>query len=474
MNFFGSSVSKRILIPFITCLLLSGLGRTPARAFGQSAPSQDNEEMQKKMDQLEKEMQDLKNQMDAAKQAAALEKATQEAAAKEAAAKEPTASPAETGKPAPKGTFNIYGAVMLDSGYNFGQIDPNWFDVMRPTKLDAYKDEFAPSGTVFFSVRQTRFGIKTSSPTKYGDLKTWFEFELFGTGSNAGQTTFRLRQAYGELGHFGAGQTWSPFMDIDVFPNSLEYWGPNGMVFFRNIQFRWMPLKGRNALTIAAERPGASADQSNYGDFIDLTGVRSDFNLPDLSVQGRFTRKWGYVQEAVMLRKIAWTDLNKTPAQDLSRQLLGWGFNTTSNVNLGAKDVLRLEAVYGDGIENYMNDATVDVAPQLEPGTALGVKGVAVPVLGVVAFLDHNWTKKLSTAGGYSAVNMWNPNGQQANAFHHGDYALTNLLYNPIPSFMFGGEFQYGRRVNFSDGFSVNDYKVQFSFKYNYSKVFGY
>ena len=40
-----------------------------------------------------------------------------------------------------------------------------------------------------------------------------------------------------------------------------------------------------------------------------------------------------------MLRKIAWTDLNKTPAQDLSRQVLGWGLNTTSNVNLGKKDV---------------------------------------------------------------------------------------------------------------------------------------
>jgi len=26
-----------------------------------------------------------------------------------------------------------------------------------------------------------------------------------------------------------------------VFPNSIEYWGPNGMVFFRNVQFRWMP-----------------------------------------------------------------------------------------------------------------------------------------------------------------------------------------------------------------------------------------
>ena len=63
-----------------------------------------------------------------------------------------------------------------------------------------------------------------------------FEFELFGTGVDEGQTTFRLRHAYGELGGFGAGQTWSPFMDPDVFPNSLEYWGPTGMVFFRNVQ----------------------------------------------------------------------------------------------------------------------------------------------------------------------------------------------------------------------------------------------
>ena len=214
--------------------------------------------------------------------------------------------------------------------------------------------------------------------------------------------------------------------------------------------------------------------QSNYGDFIDLSGVRSDFNLPDLSVQGRFTRKWGYFQEAAIFRKIAWTDLNATATQNLSRELLGWGFDTTSNINLGPKNVARLGAVYGSGIENYMNDAPVDVAPQIEPGTTLGVKGVALPVLGVVAFLDHNWTKKLSTAAGYSAVNIWNSSGQQANSFHHGDYALTNLLYTPVPSFMFGGEFQYGRRDNFSDGFSVNDYKLQFSFKYNYSKVLSY
>ena len=143
---------------------------------------------------------------------------------------------------------------MLDSGYDFGQIDPNWFDVVRPTQLPSFNNEFAPSGNVYASVRQTRFGVKSSTPTPFGDLNTIFEFELFGTGVDAGQTTFRLRHAYGELGQFGAGQTWSPFMDIGVFPNTVEYWGPNGMVFFRNVQVRWMPVRRKTgSVTLALE-----------------------------------------------------------------------------------------------------------------------------------------------------------------------------------------------------------------------------
>jgi len=35
-----------------------------------------------------------------------------------------------------------------------------------------------------------------------------------------------------------------------------------------------------------------------------------------------------------------------------------------------------------------------------------------------------------------------------------------------------GGEFQYGRRVNLRDGFNVNDYRLQFSFKYDWKKGF--
>jgi hypothetical protein len=36
-----------------------------------------------------------------------------------------------------------------------------------------------------------------------------------------------------------------------------------------------------------------------------------------------------------------------------------------------------------------------------------------------------------------------------------------------------GGEFQWGRRKNNTDGFISNDYRVQFSFKYNFSYKLG-
>ena len=109
-----------------------------------------------------------------------------------------------------KNEVSIYGFAMLDSGYNFGQINSNWFDVERPTQLPSFTNQYAPSGNVFAGVRQTRFGVKSSTTTPHGDLNTVFEFELFGTGVDAGQTTFRLRHAYGELGQSAPDRPGAP------------------------------------------------------------------------------------------------------------------------------------------------------------------------------------------------------------------------------------------------------------------------
>src|SRR4051812_19925704 len=255
--------------------------------------------------------------------------------------------------------FDIYGFVMTDFGYDLRSNDPNWFDVLRPTKLPSFNREFGRNSRTFAGVRQTKFGVKGSEPTPFGELKTQFEFDFFGVGPDAGQTTIRPRHFYGELGAFGAGQTHSPFMDIDIFPNILDYWGPNGMVFFRNVQVRWMPVRGDTRVTLALERPGASQDlgllESRAFDRIEFQNVQPRFPWPDLSGEYRQAFKYGYVKASGIVRSIRLDD-QVPDAFNFDQGLVGWGVDLSSNLKFG-KDVLRLQYVFGDGIENYMNDA---------------------------------------------------------------------------------------------------------------------
>jgi len=384
----------------------------------------------------------------------------------------PAAPPAVTAQG--RSSMTIYGFAMLDIGQNFKTINPNWFDTMRVTKLPSFAQQFGEDNSAFAGVRQTRLGVKATTPTALGDLKTTFEFELFGVGVDEGQTTFRLRHAYGELGHFGAGQTWSPFMDPDVFPNSLEYWGPTGMVFFRNVQVRWMPIMSdKHTLTVAVERPGASGDPGTLANRIELQNIKGRSPAPDFS--GSYIRNadWGYVRIAGIVRPIAWDDM-LDDGFDLSGSATGWGVNFSSNLKPGKKDVIRIQVVYGEGIQNYMNDSPVDVGIVANPGNAVSpIKGELIPILGTVFFLDHMWSDKWSTTVGFSHQDNQNTAGQAPEAFHRGMYALGNLLYTPVAGVMVGGEFQWGRRENNSDGWKYDGYKVQFSFKYNFSYKLG-
>jgi hypothetical protein len=374
----------------------------------------------------------------------------------------------------PKASMDIYGFAMLDIGQNFKQINPDWFDTMRVTQLPTFEKQFGNDNSTFASVRQSRLGVRTSSPTSLGELKTQFEFEMFGVGVDAGQTTIRLRHAYGELGSFGAGQTWSPFMDIDVFPNSLEYWGPTGMVFFRNVHVRWMPIRsGGRQLTLALERPGASNDDGRLADRIELEDVTGRLPMPDISGHYRMSGGWGHVQVAGMLRKFAWDD-NNDDQFDLSGSAVGWGVNISSNLKPTSTDVVRMQFVYGEGIQNYMNDSPVDAGIVRQPGNALTpITADPIPIVGIVAFLDHTWNSQWTSAVGYSFQDNDNREGQNPDAFRRGHYALGNLLYAPVPNVIVGGELQWGRRENYLDGFTSDGVKVQFSFKYNFSARIG-
>jgi hypothetical protein len=370
--------------------------------------------------------------------------------------------------------LDVYGFGQADMIFDFRRNDPNWFDVNRPTKLPSSSTQFGANGNSFLSARQSRFGVKALLPTTHGDVRAQFEFDMFGVGVDAGQTTIRLRYAWGQWGRFGAGQTVSPFMDLDVFPNILDYWGPNGMLFFRNVQLFWKPIENdETQLTFALERPGASGDAGVYANRIELTNVFPRFPVPDFSAGYRTAGKWGYVKVAGIVRDIRW-DQVPTDTFDLSGHATGWGGSLSSNIKFHKTDVVRLQVTYGEGIQNYFNDAPVDIGIHNNfSNRRTPITGVALPIFGAVAFLDHSWNTNWASAFGWSMVNIDNSDAQAPSAFHNGQYATANVIWTPVTNVMMGGEFQYGRRANFSDNFSFDDYRLQFSFKYSFSQHIG-
>lgn len=392
-------------------------------------------------------------------------------------------------------TFEVYGFAMGEAGYNFKTINPDWYDALRVTKLPENKQQFLPDGKVFYSVRQSRFGVKSTTPTTLGDLKTQFEFDMYGVGSDAGQTTIRLRQAWGSIGKFLAGQTNSVFMDGDVFPNSIEYWGPTGMVFYRNIQIRYTPLMSKqDNLAFALEQPGASGDGGVVNEFTKpnttipyLSSVKPLFNVPDFTAHYRYTGNWGYVQLGGIVGSIKWVNTDTSSLYfppdgkgdpvylQLNGSAVRWGGALSTNINLGKKAVLRLQGVYGEGMENYMNDAPVDVGVERNTSgdtITQPIKGKALPVWGATAFVDVNWSKYFSSSFGYSVETIDNSDLQLPSAYKQGQYGLVNLLYYPISNVMAGVEYNFGRRDNFSDGFHSTTSIVRFGFRYNFSKIF--
>jgi hypothetical protein len=367
----------------------------------------------------------------------------------------------------------LSGFIMLDMGYQAHQNDPNWGDVLRPSTLPAFEDQYGGDGRFFVGVRQSRFGVRTFTPTSLGELRTIFEFDLFGVGPDAGQTTFHIRDIWAELGSVGAGRGWSPFVDIDVFPNQLEYWGPNGMVLTRHPQLRWTPVReGGSNLQIALEQPGASGDKGIYRDRIELSGVMPRFPLPDLAAHYR--RDWGrgHVQLAGVLRRIEWDD-TLDDSLDFSGGATGWGVNLSAAIPLG-RHLFKGGVAYGEGIENYLNDAPADIAAENNPGDPVSpVVGRPLPAIGVMAFFDLNWSDRYTSTIGYSRLQVTNTSGQTLDAFRTGEYALANILVHPLPDLVFGPELQWAQRNNNRDSFTSNDFRVQFSVKYSFSQKCG-
>ena len=262
----------------------------------------------------------------------------------------------------------ISGFAMLDYVQDFNRVNPAWDDTLRPSKIPTTAGEFGSDGQSIIGVRQSKFGAKVTDDIAGKPFEVKFDFDLFGVGDNEGQTTFRLQNFYGSWGPILAGRTDTAFMDADSFPNTIDYWGPPGMVYLRTPQIRYTYKSGKHEFIAAIEKPSNDVDPGNIRVVDEALGssIQGDEKLPDLTGRYRYEGDWGHVQLGGILRQVGF-DTAGTPDNAPKGHQTGWGVNLSANFKVLKSDTIHLAGVYGEGIASYMNDGGTDLGPEVDP-----------------------------------------------------------------------------------------------------------
>jgi hypothetical protein len=326
------------------------------------------------------------------------------------------------------------------------------------------------NGVTNFNIRASSLDIRGFLPTDAGEVKTRLAFDLWG-GADDGQVRFRLTQAWGSFGAWLFGYTDSIFMDGDIFPNVLDFWGPSGMIFVRDPQIRWTPwdANGLKAV-IGLEVPSAAIDEGKAADLFRCTAgppfpcfgppldVLERPRYPDITGHVRADGAWGHVQLAGVARWVTFdnpTGIGGNP----SGTVFGYGGNLTASINTFGDDSIKGQFAIGKAIATYINDCCFDLAPNAATPPA---HATALPLIGWLIYYDHWWSKQWSSSIGFSQNIQQNSPGQLSDAQNQGYYASANLLWYPMQNVTLGVEGLWGERVNFN-GAKGQDERVQFS-----------
>lgn len=333
------------------------------------------------------------------------------------------------------------------------------FDFKQPGNREAFQPSSFPldntdKGQVTFTARQTRLSLSSESQTRLGELKTLLEFDLFNPD---GSSTPRLRHAWGQLGKWGAGQTWTNFMDVDVYPNILDYQGPNAMIFVRQLQLRFtQPLNKNTVLSLSLENPGSDV---NYPAD---SGITSRPLFPDFTGKIRWSyHSDSHIQLSALLHPVTYDNEVNTAHTNA-----GWGLNLAGvqEITARSKDNFAYQAAYGMGIARYFNDLG-----------GLGYDGVVksktsvelIPDLGLMGFYDHWWSNRFSSTIGYGYMRIYNKDYEPVTNIKETQYGVANLLYYPSSFVKVGLECLYGKKTAIS-GVTGDDTRVQFSMMYKF------
>jgi len=212
-------------------------------------------------------------------------------------------------------------------------------------------------GQTRIHARESRFSLKFLQDVFNKKFTAFIEGDFYGGGTNSptgsekisNSVSFRLRHAYISYEHWLAGQTWSNYVDVKSFPETLDFSNETGQSFIRQGQLRYQHDLENLKLSYSIENPET--------DVHILTETFSDelnFNTIDPSVDVTAKAKYqfdsGHLSVQTVLRK------QKIHSSSDSISDLGYGIGTSGKVFITPKDIVKFHYSQGGGIGRYIQE----------------------------------------------------------------------------------------------------------------------
>jgi hypothetical protein len=403
------------------------------------------------------------------------------------------------------GSFRIPGSDVSIRIYGFAEL--TWVHDFKGDNSDIDYSTFAPymplKGTPeyarkqrdYLTARTSRLGVEAGTPTRYGVLGVKLEGDfnneprlgstaLYVNGNGGGQAVitqqatnsygFRIRQAYGTFGGLLAGMTWSTFMDVDNYPETVDFNGPIGNTFIRQAMVRYTygtPDYGN--FTVAAEN--SSTYVYNDSGYI-IPGSLS--RVPDFVVRWDKGFQWGSMSVRGVTQELRVDGLIDEPANlgdpTLARSgkgaQRGWGVGSSALIKTWGRDYITVGVTYGDGIGRYLNyiegaafdAATQDIVVERALGVIAGYQWKLDDlwrfnfVYGMTQNFDNEYTRFITANGLDGGRFGINRQVQQAH---------VGFFYSPLKVVDIGVEGIWAYRKTLA-GETGDDVRSNVSFKY--------
>jgi len=350
---------------------------------------------------------------------------------------------------------------------------------------------------------ESRFNLQTRTPTGYGEFKTFIEGDFTNPSGltnsvtltqSSNSTGFRLRQAYGTLGPFLVGQTFSLFNDVNANGEELDFGGDPTAGRVRQPQVRYTYDSGGGLLFMGSIENASATFEANAPSppnapiFAGTTFGAGNPNgveqIPDFIGRVEWDQAWGHLSGRAVMHPINFRTAPNNPLAipaaaggvgcgGCNNSAFGWGIGLSGDVKTWGKDDLTFQVNGGNGGGSYVSGGNNPIPEAIIDATG------TLQTIGIVDFnvsYAHWWTDTLRTnvAGGYAWISQ--PGNTAINyastAVFNGeikDYytAHANLIWSPVPQIDTGVEFVFGHRDN-EDSLGGNIMRFQASTKFKF------